>query len=159
MYTPEEALRLFVDGNFTKNSWQLIRSSARDQHANIYPSYHEIHAAKVQCCPDGIHVEPEAAVVPLQNLLNHTARRLVQLQEEVIRLAADVQHQRLQLISKWGLDGSSGHSSYKQGGVQDQRKDSSMIVTSVVPLRLILNKRIVWQNPAPYSTRFCRPLK
>ena len=69
MYTPEEALRLFVDGNFTKNSWQLIRSSARDQHANIYPSYHEIHAAKVQCCPDGIHVKPEAAEVPLQNLL------------------------------------------------------------------------------------------
>ena len=159
MYTPEEALRLFVDGNFTKNSWQLIRSSVRDQHANIYPSYHEIHAAKVQCCPDGIHVEPEAPVVPLQDLLDHTARRLVQLQEEVIRLAADVQHQRLQLISKWGLDGSSGHSSYKEGGVQDQRQYFSLIVTSVVPLRLILNKCIVWQNPAPSSTRFCRPLK
>ena len=134
MYTAEEALRLFVDGNFTKSSWQLIRSSAQRQHANIYPSYHQIRAAKAQCCPDGITVESEAAAVPLQDLLDHTTRRLVQLQEDAIRLAANanVQQQRLQLISKWGLDGSSGHSSYKQGGVQDAKKDSSMIVTSVV---------------------------
>lgn len=39
--------------------------------------------------------------------------------------------------------------------------DESMLVTSMVPLRLEndVNGEIVWQNPVCSSTRYCRPIR
>jgi len=39
---------------------------------------------------------------------------------------------------------------------------SSLFVTSYVPLRLISQldeSKIIWKNPRPSSTRFCRPIR
>jgi hypothetical protein len=41
------------------------------------------------------------------------------------------------LISKWGCDGSTGHSEYNQRSSEDV-SDSDTFVTSVVPLQLYL---------------------
>ena len=87
-YTREQALALFVDANHTKATWQLTRMSAKEQSANIYPTYREIAAAKRDCYPDGISLQPTRAEVPLQSLVNHTAERIVILQEDVIRQVA-----------------------------------------------------------------------
>ena len=160
MYTPEQALSLFVEGRYTKASWQLTRSSARGQHADIFPAYNRIRAAKVECYPDGVVVEPGRAEVPLQSLLDHTARRLVRLQEDVIRQAAgDKREIELELLSKWGFDGSTGHSFFKQGDIADPKNDGQAFVTSLVPLQMRSSSEIIWQNAAPSSTRFCRPMK
>ncbi|CAH1107348.1 unnamed protein product [Psylliodes chrysocephalus] len=58
----------------------------------------------------------------------------------------------------------AAHSSYKQAFHGFQASDSSVFITSIVPLRLVCdtdsnNSKIVWQNPRPSSTRYCRPLK
>lgn len=41
-FTPQEALTLFVEGDFTRKQWELIQS----RNKNIYPSYSVIQQAK-----------------------------------------------------------------------------------------------------------------
>lgn len=64
------------------------------------------------------------------------------------------------LFCKWGFDGSSGFSQYKQTTLVGSN-DSSLFVTSMVPVRLTneLKDNIIWQNPACSSTRYCRPIR
>lgn len=66
---------------------------------------------------------------------------------------------QLCLYSKWGFDGSSGHSSYKQAFHGSDASDSAVFITCVVPIRLVCGTKIIWQNPSPASTVYCRPLK
>lgn len=63
------------------------------------------------------------------------------------------------MYTKWGFDGSSGHSSYKQVFHGIEASDSAVFITSIVPIRIVLGEKVVWQNPTPSSTRYCRPLK
>lgn len=67
------------------------------------------------------------------------------------------------LISKWGCDGSSSQSRYKQG-LSSNVSDEHLFVISFVPLRLTATNNkgkteIVWKNDRPSSTRFCRIIK
>lgn len=71
----------------------------------------------------------------------------------------------LKLIGKWGFDGSSGYSEYKQKVENNNLDDSHMFVTSYVPLALLTTEdsssssKIIWKNPRPSSTRYCRPVR
>ena len=68
----------------------------------------------------------------------------------------------LTLISKWGCDGSSGHSQYKQKFQKQGITDEYLFLISFVSLKLVSNdenQTIIWQNPKPSSTRYCRPIK
>ena len=48
--------------------------------------------------------------VKLQQLLDHTAKRLLLAQREVVTAAVpDEETSNLVLVSKWGCDGSTGH--------------------------------------------------
>ena len=61
----------------------------------------------------------------------------------------------LTLIYKWGCDGSSGHSTYKQKFSEEEnmyQQDNNLFVISMVPLRLSNGTDIVWQNPQPSVT-------
>ncbi|KAG8237915.1 hypothetical protein J437_LFUL018024 [Ladona fulva] len=85
------------------------------------------------------------------------------VQELVLRTLSSHHRANLTLISKWGCDGSSGHSIYKQSAEYDF-DENSLFFTSVVPLQLYTfdensEKVVVWQNPKPSSTRYCRPLR
>ena len=67
------------------------------------------------------------------------------------------------MIYKWGLDGSSGQSMYKQNFESSESDDKNVYAIFLVPLRLYFTddekNTIIWQNPKPSSTRFCRPIK
>lgn len=78
----------------------------------------------------------------------------------------------MELISKWGCDGSSGYSEYMQKPVDETEEantevnDSNLFLITFVPLRLLgyindcnENPLLVWENPRPSSTRLCRPIK
>lgn len=71
----------------------------------------------------------------------------------------------LKIIFKWGCDGSTGHSQYEQkfSAPDEGYDDSDVFVISLVPLQMYskyeTGQTIVWQNPRPSSTRFCRPIK
>lgn len=46
--------------------------------------------------------------VKLQELLNHTSKRIIKVQNEVLQTLCPDELQNLVLISKWGCDGSFG---------------------------------------------------
>lgn len=66
----------------------------------------------------------------------------------------------LELISKWGCDGSQ-QAEYKQKFSRNNDSDCNVFQTSFVPLRLIcsINRKVIWQNPTPSSPRYCRPIR
>ena len=160
-FTGEEALSLLVETDMTKQSYQTVRSAAKRKHADIYPPYNEVREAKQKCYPDDISITEDSAKVPLQSLLDHTALRIIQEQKEKITEAIENLEEdeqlNCELVCKWGFDGSSGQSEYKQKwtGTLD---DSSMFCTTLVPLQLKYKDSILWENPVPSSARFCRPI-
>lgn len=96
--------------------------------------------------------------------MDHTATRILKLQSDVTD-KLDKSSSYLTLIGKWGFDGSSGHSQYKQKFENNYLEDSCLFMTSYVPLELIVKsdndneQKIIWKNPRPSSTRYCRPIR
>lgn len=162
-FTDDEALSLFMDSDMTKESYQKIRLAAKRKKADIYPPYNQIREAKRLCYPNNISVEEDSASVPLQNLLDHTALRIIQEQKQVITEVVEnmPENQKFacKLICKYGFDGSSGQSEYKQKFSSADKTDDSLFCTTVVPLQMTFGDHVLWENPVPSSTRFCRPLK
>ena len=94
------------------------------------------------------------ARITLQSLLDHTTRRILE------SLKANIPGQLL-LIGKIGFDGASGQSMYKQKFENPESEDQSIFATAYVPLKLCLlndEAQIIWENPRPSSTLFCRPV-
>lgn len=71
----------------------------------------------------------------------------------------------LTLICKWGCDGNSGQSEYKQKFMDQESSDAHIFLTSLVPLQIVgldsekNQEFVVWKNPRPSSPRFCRPIR
>jgi hypothetical protein len=165
--TPDQALSLMVETKESKHSYLIHRATAKNQFADIYPSYHKIRDAKSRCYPnkEGQTITETSAEIRLQDLLDHTTRRILDLQKPVIEnLSHDDDLNNITLLIKWGCDGSTGHSQYKQVFSESGLGDGDMFLTSLVPLQLYSEKPggdkvIIWQNPRPSSTRFCRPIR
>ncbi|CAH2088755.1 unnamed protein product [Euphydryas editha] len=112
---------------------------------------------KKTCYPpkEDITVTESGVKIRLQSLLDLTINRIL----KVIQLDSATT-KSLKLISKWGFDGSSSHSNYKQKSQSDiKMDDSSVFMISLVPLRLVEDSgSILWENPTPSSTNYCRPI-
>lgn len=70
----------------------------------------------------------------------------------------------LTLTSKYGCDGTSGLSLYKQAFEDSKSTDEYIFILHFVPISLNQNSEnlasaVVWQNPKPSSTKLCRLLK
>lgn len=166
--TPEEALSVFVEGNFSKRQYLVVRSGCKMVHSKAYPSYTTVAEAKKMCYPpiESIKISETCGSVTLQALLDHTVKRIINLRASVVVNLENEVLSNLTLICKWGCDGTSGQSAYKQklSGNDGTSTDTNIFFTSLVPLRLLHtaedNKEIIiWQNPRPSSSRFCRPIK
>jgi len=165
----DEALSLLIEAQLTKHQYNLIRTQAKKHGCNIYPAYHLLRYAKNECYPDKscLQITESCAEVKLQALLDITTQRILKSQGQgsIIDSVSDKYFEKLYLISKWGCDGSSQQSEYKQVFNSECDSDSSIFFTSVVPLQLVSgdidgpNKIILWQNPRPSSPRYCRPIK
>ncbi|KYN14460.1 hypothetical protein ALC57_13337, partial [Trachymyrmex cornetzi] len=118
-YTSEEALAFILNAGMSKDMYIQTRLGAKKRNADIYPSYERVREVKRQCYPQGVTITEKGAHIPLQNLLNHTITRLI----KCITIPPSVK--RIQLISKWGYDGSSGHSEYMQKPVDSVLGHSS----------------------------------
>lgn len=159
-HTPSEALAIFVEGDFSRRQWEILHSANK----NIYPCYSLIKKAKKDCYPDeqSMRVTETCAEVKLQDLLDHTSLRLCKYLESVLETISEEKKENLQLIVKWGCDGSQ-QSQYKQKFENNIDSDANIFQSSFVPLRLQSvtkgQNKIVWQNPLPSSPRFCRPIR
>lgn len=168
---PEEALNLMVRMNLTKNEYQIMRDEAKMRGVNIYPPYNKIREAKQKCYPDkeSVTITDTSAEIKLQALVDHTTMRLVDVQRCVFSCHLDkVIEDSLEIVYKWGCDGSSSQSNYKQmySSPFESDDDSSVFIISLVPIQLYglsrednSSKIILWHNSRPGSTRFCRPIR
>jgi len=158
-FSAEKALALMLDADLSKHQYEIIRDAAKAIGHDIYPPYYKILEAKKQCYPSNLTVTEKGAENDLQSLLDHTSTRIVKtLNSEHL----EKMDNNITLVYKWGCDGSSGHSEYKQNFSRDGIKDSNLFLTTLVPLRLRNkdNKDLIyWQNSRPSSTRFCRPIR
>ena len=161
-YTDDEALAFMLDTRMTVPQYQQTRNGARTRNADIYPPYRSVLEAKLRCYPKNIKVDDFSAEVPLQDLLNHTAERILEVQQDVLSLDPAGPHE-LVLLSKWGFDSSTGQRIHHQVTTQSSEGvcENSLFVVSVVPLKIHMkghSDMIVWKNPTPSSTRYCRQL-
>ena len=110
--SPEQALAFYVSANLTYNQYKIMYNNAKELGSNIYPPYYILQHAKKECYPsvDNISVTEVMAEIQLQSVLDHTVRRILDVQEEVVANIQEPNVLRLTLISKWGCDGSAGHS-------------------------------------------------
>ena len=158
-FSPEEGLALMLDLSLSKYQYQYLRLAAKKLGSDIFPTYNELRLMKIQCYPDNVEITESSASVKLEALLHHTAVRLLEsLPESTLR----IMESQLTLVLKWGCDGSSGHSAYKQLFSDGRVSDGSLFMSCIVPLRIhsaLEDKTTYWDNPRPSSPRFCRPIK
>ena len=76
------------------------------------------------------------AEVLVQNLLDHTSKRVLEVQEPVL-LEEKWGPRVLVLLSKWGFDSATGQKIYHQPTTQSREgvDEESLFVTNLVPLR------------------------
>lgn len=157
-YTKEKALALYMDAKMSKHNYNTIRFAAMEQHCNLYPSYFQVQQAKSDCYPPNtaITVTESYAKIDLQALLDHTTCRIFK-SLSINTIDSD----KLTLLTKWGCDGASNQSQYKQRFANENDDDGNIFLINIVPIKLYDEStgNIIWVNISPSSTRFCRPVK
>lgn len=162
-FTNEEALAIFIDCKLSKNSYKLLRNHALNINHKIYPSYYQLAKTKNDCYPSGpggMVVTENCVTFNVQSIVDLTTMRLVLAHSEVFQNFPS--QTTYVMICKWGCDGSSGHSRYKQKFEDQDADDEYLFAYSFVPVKvheLGRVENVVWSNPFPSSTRNCRPLK
>lgn len=78
--SPDKALSIFIDAKLIRYQYNLIRKPTR----SISPDYKILQKAKQECYPESITVTEQKAEVFVQTLLNHTAKRIVIILEQVL---------------------------------------------------------------------------
>ncbi|CAH2102438.1 unnamed protein product [Euphydryas editha] len=157
--TPLQALKMFVEADLTRRQYEIIRAT-NPQH---FPCYDLILKAKQECYPpkESLRITATCAESNLQCLMDLTVTRLSKYLEDVIIRLNEQERKSLMIICKWGCDGSQ-QSKYKQSYDNETDSDANIFMSSFVPLRIVCGKegsKIVWQNPTPSSSRFCRPIR
>ena len=162
-YSSEEALALIIDTDLTKEHYIKIQRGAKTRGANIYPAYNAISEVKKTCYPNNIKISESEVSIPVQDLLDFTICRLFEVQKEVFLLHLPTEIVQIDVYYKWGLDGSGGHSIYKQKFLNNPKySDSNIVLSTIVLLEMSAmhkdKKIIFWKNLSPSSTKYCRPI-
>lgn len=151
-----EALSMMIEAKLSRHQYNIIRTYAK----SVFPSYKEVQKEKKNCYPSEIKITETCAEVPMQNLLDHTSEKILINQINVLEFFQSDTENELKLVSKWGFDGSSGHSQYHQKYLESHESDDKFIfMKCLVPLQLSFNQKVLWKNPCPSSPRYSRPLK
>lgn len=151
--TPETALALISSCGLSQDDYQTIRNVAKSHNANIFPSYHQVLQAKKECLPKNIIVGESYADQPLQDLLDHTASRFLNIDKIKDSISGIIEPDPqtnelvidLSLRCKWGLDGSTGQAQYKQA-LNSASDDKTLFSIMLVRLDLSHNKVIEYSK-------------
>ncbi|KAK9732328.1 dsRNA-gated channel SID-1 [Popillia japonica] len=153
--SPLEALSRFVEAGLSRRQYDIMRTKQ-------YPCYRKLQAAKKLCYPkpESYNITDTYAEINLQDLLDHTAERLILHLQDIVITLSENERATMQLLTKWGCDGSQ-QSQFKQKFLSDPDCDENIFQSSLVPLRIICgtNKKNLWQNPTASSPRYCRPIR
>jgi|UniRef100_A0A2S2QXB4 hypothetical protein len=105
-----------------------------------YQPYNLIREAKTRCYPpkEAFIITESLAEIYLQELLDHTAFRIIKCQWSVVDGFSTENITSMTLITKWGFDRSTGHSEYKLKYNEDF-SDSQVLLMSLVPIQLFVS--------------------
>ena len=163
----DRTLALIVDGKLGRETYFKVKRCTMESGAKqVYPSYHKVQAAKMLCYPpkEDITVTDVGAKIKLQGLLDHAAKRLFSVLQNVFEALPT--ETNFQTVYKYGMDGSSDHSQFKKKS-EAGFSDSNMFLITVVQLQISCKRQtesaqkdfVVWKNERPCSTRLARPIK
>lgn len=159
-YTKEEALALSLDMKLSKRQYTAMYEGSKERNTPLYPPYTHINQAKTACYlpKEDFKISEMGFEIKLQSILDLTTNRL--LMRDDVHLPQPCP--KLVLMSKWGFDGASSQSQYKQKFQNPQGDDSSIFMASLVPIFIYAKEKpdhIYWKNNKPSSTTLCRPLR
>jgi len=101
-----EIISLIMEASLTKHQYMLIREFVNSKiSTELFCSYDNVVKEKNKCYPKNITVSEAHAEVELQSLLDHTTKRIIELQDNVIHNVVADPVCNLKLIGKWGFDG------------------------------------------------------
>lgn len=160
-----EALCMIQDADLSRNQYEIVRQKINKYVTNLLPTYDKIKLKKNECYPLVKTVTETVAACDVQSLVDHTIKRLIEAQKEVFNSIEELKGEikELSLLIKWGCDGAQ-QKNYKQKFTTSNESDENLFSTCMVPIQMSFDtaegkKIIIWQNPAPSSTRYCRPIK
>jgi hypothetical protein len=167
--TPSEALAYLLSNDLTKDQYNSMKVYSRESFADIWPNYNKLLEAKYECRPEGIAVQELSACVPLQNLLDHTTKRIIlgdlDLAEKIQDLAVQ-NNGKLEIIMyyKYGFDGCGSFNTAMQRDESGKVPDATTLMTSqMVPLQsyaVVNGKRLLVHNSStPNNANACRPIR
>ncbi|KAJ8665867.1 hypothetical protein QAD02_007529 [Eretmocerus hayati] len=156
-----------MDLGCTQRKYEKLRLHTRKKtNDEVYPLYKHIHQAKKRCYPENVYITERKAWVELQDLLNHSCTRILMTIDDSV--SAEFRGKQFIFHVKWGLDGASAQQTIKQKWLEAanqienllQPLDASIVQVSMVPLRIVTTEgEILWNNPTPNSTSYCRPVQ
>jgi hypothetical protein len=156
-----KALSMILDRDLTKGTYNEFKREATICGANIYPNYNLILAEKKRCRPTGIQGNDTKITAPLQETCVVTVTRLFQ-DQDIHRKAIELAKQnggKIELVFyfKYGLDGSSGFTKYKQ---LCSTLDKGSLLASHMQIAAKVNGKhvVLWNNSLCNSPYACRPL-
>lgn len=168
-FTSEDALALVLNLGLTRNKYNILRKALIEKGYDIFPSSKTIRETKeniLKPITSPVYATNESSKVELSQLLDNTASRIIStFSSEDIERCKDTE---VVLLFKWGCDGTSGFSEYKQPSASNsETKFSSIFMSSLVPLRMRIYSESpstsssidIWRNLTPGSKFLCRPIR
>jgi hypothetical protein len=166
--TPSQSLAFLLCNNLSKEQYNQMKSACTESNANIWPNYNKLLEAKSDCRPNGITIQSLCAQVPLQELMDHTAKRILLQDPEFVKKLEDLSSQnnsdlKLLLFFKYGLDGCGSFNTFMQKDDTGKVPDGTTILASqMVPLQVVISGQenvIIFTNKNANSASSCRPIR
>jgi hypothetical protein len=156
--TPLESVALIHRAGYSKMQYEEMRKTNNSRNSKIFPPWKSLHEARLECRPNNITVKDNKAEVPLDELLNHTLKRIILVNKQAfINYCEHSNNMNLtvEFVLSYGYDGSSSFSQFNQ---RKSGCDSNLFATTVIPIIIHHNNTVIWSNPNTRSNRSCRPL-
>lgn len=163
-FSEVETIALIEDLKLSKWQYETLRKHLEGKYIYVFKTYKSLSATKKECYPDmkSVSISEKCARINLQDLLNHTCSRILKIEDVLGNLTKSENVRSLVMTSKWGCDGASDQSQYRQKFEDGTISDESIFLVSFVSLTIEMiephGQSIIWCNQQPGSTRYCRPI-
>ena len=141
----------------------MNRKKSKKRNALVHPSWEELDKAKEQCSPQNINFGEREVSVSITDAMIHYMGKLIKddtLYEKLVKMKRKNPNLKYELVYKWGADGASYFSHYKNA-----TKDTSLFASNMVPTFIeAIDESTgesfnVWSNPFANSAYGVVPLR
>ena len=158
-----EALADVIHQGWTQAKYKSHRKKSKKRNAPVYPSWEEVMKAKEECTPPNIDFQERVVTVSMQDTMLHYMKKLMKddgLVNRLKKMKGKNPNLVYEMVYKWGADGASQFSHYK-----NCKDDTSMFASNMVPTFIEAidptteQSFNVWSNPFANSAYGVIPLR